>query len=266
MPTAGSTRHPLFARFFDRFAVRDEERGQAELRRELLAGMAGRVVEVGAGNGLNFPHYPASVRLLVAVEPEPYLRWRAAQAARVAPIPIRVVAGTADHLPVADESVDAVVVSGVLCSVPDPRTALTEFRRVLRPGGELRFYEHVRSGSRPRGWYQDAANLLWPRFMGGCHPNRDTRAAIEQAGYRVAACRGLLFPPGSRLLPVAPRILGRATPGQREFQASRLSLSEAQEWSPVGSTSALSRALFGRRRARSRRGCARPPRGGRRGR
>jgi ubiquinone/menaquinone biosynthesis C-methylase UbiE len=215
MPTASSTRHPLFARFFDRFAARDEERGQAELRRELLAGLAGGVVEVGAGNGLNFSQYPASVRLLVAVEPEPYLRARAAEAARAAPISIRVVAGTADQLPVADASIDAVVVSGVLCSVPDAGAALAEFRRVLRPGGELRFYEHVRSRSRPRGWYQDAAGLLWPRVMGGCHPNRDTRAMIEQAGYRVAACRGFLFPPGSRFLPVAPRILGRATAERR---------------------------------------------------
>jgi SAM-dependent methyltransferase len=214
MPAPSSTRHPLFARFFDRFAARDEERGQAELRRELLAGAAGRVVEVGAGNGLNFPHYPASVLLLVAVEPEPYLRLRAAEAARAAPVPVRVVAGTADHLPLAAGSVDAVVVSGVLCSVPDPGAALAELRRVLRPGGELRFYEHVRSPTLPRAWYQDAANLVWPRLMGGCHPNRDTKAAIERAGYRLATSRGFLFPPGSRL-PVAPRILGRATAGGR---------------------------------------------------
>lgn len=215
MTTASSIRHPLFARYFDRFAARNEERGQAELRRELLAGLAGLVIEVGAGNGRNFAHYPASVRLLVAVEPEPYLRQRATQAARAAPIPICVVAGTADQLPLADASVDAVVVSGVLCSVPDPHAALANVRRVLRGGGELRFYEHVRSGSWPRGWYQDAASLLWPRVMGGCHPNRDTRAVIEQAGYRVAACRGFLFPPGSRFVPVAPRILGRATAERR---------------------------------------------------
>jgi ubiquinone/menaquinone biosynthesis C-methylase UbiE len=212
MPAASSTRHPLFARFFDRFAARDEERGQAELRRELLAGAAGRVVEVGAGNGLNFPHYPASVRLLVAVEPEPFLRERAASAARSAHVPVRVVAGTADRLPLAAGSVDAVVVSGVLCSVPDPGAALAEFRRVLRPGGELRFYEHVRSPTRPRAWYQDAANLVWPRLMGGCHPNRDTQATIARAGYRLASSREFVFPPGSRL-PVAPRILGRATAG-----------------------------------------------------
>jgi ubiquinone/menaquinone biosynthesis C-methylase UbiE len=214
MPTATATRHPLFARFFDRIGARDEERGQAELRRELLAGLAGRVVEVGAGNGLNFPHYPASVRLLVAVEPEPYLRLRAAETVRWAPVPIRVVAGTADRLPLADASADAVVVAGVLCSVPDPRAALAEFRRVLQSGGELRFYEHVRSGSRPRAWYQDATDLLWPRLMGGCHPNRDTEATIEQAGYHVVACRGFVFPPDARFLPVAPRILGRATPEQ----------------------------------------------------
>jgi ubiquinone/menaquinone biosynthesis C-methylase UbiE len=203
-------RHPLFARFFDRFAGRDEPRGQAALRRELLAGLAGRVIELGAGNGLNFPHYPATVAEVVAVEPEAYLRGRAVAAARAAPVGIRVVDGNAVRIPARDGSFDAAVVSGVLCSVADPPAALAELRRVLRPAGELRFYEHVRARGRLRGWAQDAADVVWPRLMGGCHPNRDTRTAIERAGYRIVACRSLTFPPSARLSPVAPRILGIA--------------------------------------------------------
>jgi SAM-dependent methyltransferase len=205
-------RHPLFARFFDRVAAKDEARGQAELRRELLAGLVGRVVELGAGNGLNFPHYPPAVTEVVAVEPEAYLRERAEHAARSAPVPIVVVNGAADHIPAPDGSFDAAVVSGVLCSVPDPQVALAELRRVLRPGGELRFYEHVRATGGIRGRVQDAADLVWPRLMGGCHPNRDTRAAIEDAGYRIESYRALIFPPGARVSPVAPRILGIARP------------------------------------------------------
>jgi ubiquinone/menaquinone biosynthesis C-methylase UbiE len=203
-------RHPIFARMFDRFAAKDEERGQAELRRELLRGLAGRVIELGAGNGLNFPHYPADVDELVAVEPEAYLRERAAEAARTAPVPIEVVDGVAGRVPAEDASFDAAVVSGVLCSVPEVDSALAEVRRVLREGGELRFYEHVRGRNRLRGGFQDAVDLVWPRLMGGCHPNRDTLAAIESAGYTIESCRGFKFPPGARFSPVAPRILGVA--------------------------------------------------------
>jgi ubiquinone/menaquinone biosynthesis C-methylase UbiE len=210
MATDQPVRHPIFARMFDRFAAKDEERGQAELRRDLLRGLAGRVIELGAGNGLNFPHFPADVDELVAVEPEAYLRERAAEAARTAPVPIEVVDGVAGRLPAEDASFDAAVVSGVLCSVTDVDSALAEVRRVLREGGELRFYEHVRGRNRLRGGFQDAVDLVWPRLMGGCHPNRDTLAAIESAGYTIESCRGFKFPPGARFSPVAPRILGVA--------------------------------------------------------
>ena len=206
----GAVRHPLFARFFDRFGAKDEERGQAALRQELLAGLRGRVVELGAGNGLNFPHYPPEVEELVAVEPEEYLRERAVEAARSAPVPVRVVHGIAGRIPAPESSFDAAVVSGVLCSVPDVQAALADLGRVLRSGGELRFYEHVRAGDPVRGRIQDAADLLWPRLMGGCHPNRDTLDAIKRAGYRIESCRSLTFPPSARLSPVSTRILGIA--------------------------------------------------------
>jgi ubiquinone/menaquinone biosynthesis C-methylase UbiE len=202
--------NPLFARFFHRYCGRDRGRGERELRRELVAGASGRVVEVGAGNGINFEHYPASVTELIAVEPEPYLRAQAEKAAVDAPIRVRVVTGVAASLGLARESADVVVVSGVLCSVPDQREALEEFRRVLRPGGELRFYEHIRSQRPGFAVWQRAVDLLWPRLMGGCHTDRDTFAAIQEAGFRIDRCRGFGFPPEARLYPVAPRILGLA--------------------------------------------------------
>jgi ubiquinone/menaquinone biosynthesis C-methylase UbiE len=202
-------KNPLFARLFACLGARNEERGNRELRRELVAGLSGRVLEVGAGTGLNFPHYPASVTELVAVEPEPYLRARAGAAAAGAPVPVQVVSGTAAALPAADGEFDAVVVSGLLCSVRDVPAALTEFTRVLRPGGQLRFYEHVRSRDPLFARYQQAADLVWPHLMGGCHVHRDPRAAISRS-LTVEASRGFRFPPTARFSPVAPRILGVA--------------------------------------------------------
>jgi ubiquinone/menaquinone biosynthesis C-methylase UbiE len=201
--------NPLFARYFARFGGRNEERGNRELRQEMLAGLSGRVLEVGPGSGLNFPHYPPGVREVVAVEPEPYLRSRAVEAAAAADVRIRVADGTADELGVEDGSFDAVVVSGLLCSVADPEAALTEFHRVLRPGGQLRFYEHVRSRDLVFAWFQQTADLVWPRLMGGCHVQRQTRAAIEQV-FTIEKVRGFRFPPDAWAWPVAPRILGIA--------------------------------------------------------
>ncbi len=208
--SATEVNNPIFARLFDRFAAKDRGHGEDALRREMLAGLSGRVLEVGAGNGINFEHYPPTVAELVAVEPEPYLRAAAERAAEAAPVEITVVDGLASSLPADDRSFDAMVVAGVLCSVPDPAAALREFRRVLRPRGELRFYEHVLSRRPGFARFQRAADLIWPRLMGGCHPDRDTLAAIRAAGFDVDRCRGFGFPAHARLYPVAPRILGSA--------------------------------------------------------
>jgi ubiquinone/menaquinone biosynthesis C-methylase UbiE len=188
-----------------------ERRGGAEHRRLMLAGLRGTVVEVGAGSGLNFSHYPPTVTEVIAVEPEPTLRTAAARAAARAAIPIRVIAGVAEALPLEDGSMDAAVASLVLCSVPDQRQALGEIDRVLRPGGELRFYEHVIPTSQPKRALLQFADRsgLWPLIAGGCHPARDTVAAIEHAGFEIQSSRRIMFS-ASRLEPAIPVVIGTA--------------------------------------------------------
>ncbi|MGI8597143.1 MAG: class I SAM-dependent methyltransferase [Thermoleophilaceae bacterium] len=204
-----SVHHPLFARVYARIGSKAEDRGQAEHRRELLAGLSGRVVEVGAGNGLNFPHYPDTVSEVVAVEPEGYLREHAVEAAAGAAVSVRVVDGVAERLPLDDSSVDAGVASLVLCSVPDQDVALRELLRVIRPGGELRFYEHVVSEKRRAARVQGAADAtFWPTIGGGCHMARDTGTAIARAGFIVEHCERFSFAPAPLLS--LPHIRGLA--------------------------------------------------------
>jgi ubiquinone/menaquinone biosynthesis C-methylase UbiE len=206
-----AVRNPLFARLYTWLSRGAERAGAAEHRDETLAGLRGRVVEIGAGNGLNFTHYPAEVEEVVAVEPEPYLQARAREAAAAAPVKVTVVDGTADHLPGADGEFDAAVASLVLCTVPDQSRALAEVRRVLRPGGELRFYEHVRAPDRGRARWQDRlARRLWPALGGGCHPNRDTEAAIVAAGFDVERARRFEWKPGPGMGIIAPHVIGVA--------------------------------------------------------
>lgn len=205
-----ANRHPLFARLW----VAIGRREPAEIRhhrQELVRGLSGRVLEVGAGTGTNFAHYPPAVERVVAVEPEPYLRRRAHAAAARAAIDITVLDGTADALPAEDGSFDAAVVCLVLCSVPDQAAALAEVRRVLRPGGELRFYEHVRSRRPALAFIQRALDrLVWPRAFGGCHTARDTSAAIGAAGFDVEEQRRMWVNPVVLVVPVAPHVIGRA--------------------------------------------------------
>jgi SAM-dependent methyltransferase len=202
-------RHPLFARLYARQSIQAERKGIADQRQRMLAGLEGVVVEVGAGNGLNFPHYPATVTEVVAVEPEPYLRERAEKATSEAPRPVTVTAGTAEHLPLPDASFDAGVASFVLCSVKDPLQALRELHRVIRPGGELRFNEHVVADRRGLAILQRGLDVLWPHVAGGCHMSRDTAALMRQAGFEVEQVERFTFsiPP---LDPPKPHILGIA--------------------------------------------------------
>src|SRR5438874_13806468 len=202
--------HPLFARFYLRMTSSRKAAGEDEYRHELLAGLSGRVIEVGAGNGLNFPLYPETVDEVVAVEPEPLLREAATKNAADAPVPVQVIDGVSGRLPVEDGSFDAGVASLVLCSVPDQQRALTEFHRVIRPGGELRFYEHVvAERPMPARLQRLADATFWPRVGGGCHLSRNTGAAIEQAGFTVESSKRFSFTPGAPVPPI-PHILGIA--------------------------------------------------------
>jgi ubiquinone/menaquinone biosynthesis C-methylase UbiE len=204
---------PLFARIQARAAAIEERRGGADRRRQLLGGLSGRVVEVGAGSGVSFAHYPASVSELIAIEPEPALRGRALRAAKDAAVPVQVVDGMAERIPAADSSVDAVVFAGVLCSVADPRRVLDEARRVLKPDGELRFYEHVIAhNARLRGFQRLLDATIWPRFFGSCRTTRDTEATLRSAGFTIEERERFSFRPTLLATPVAPRILGRARP------------------------------------------------------
>ena len=202
--------HPLFARFYLRMASSRKAHGEDEYRRRLLEGLSGQVIEVGAGNGLNFHLYPEAVTRVLAVEPEALLREAARETAGEAAVPIEVVEGVAGRLPAADESFDAGIASLMLCSVPDQQRALAEFHRVIRPGGELRFYEHV-VADRPIGarLQRIADATFWPRVGGGCHLARDTGAAIEQAGFKIESSERFTFSPGAPVPPI-PHILGVA--------------------------------------------------------
>ncbi|MBT8160286.1 class I SAM-dependent methyltransferase [Arthrobacter terricola] len=184
-------------------------RGAAGHRRELLAGLQGTVIEVGAGEGSSFAYYPDTVRSVLAVEPDDYLRALASEKARSAPVPVGVLSGMAEKIPAPDHSADAVVVSLVLCSVPNQEAALAEIRRVLRPEGTLAFYEHVRSRRRFTAAVEDLVSPAWQRLAGGCHPNRNTLDAIAEAGFKVVQNRRFSFAPAP-LVPSFEHILGRA--------------------------------------------------------
>jgi len=154
-------------------------------RKRIVEDARGDVLEVGAGNGFNFPHYRAATRV-VAIEPDPEMLKRGLSRARAASVPIELRPGDAHHLDFPDDSFDTVIFSLVLCTIPNPARALAEARRVLRPGGEMRFYEHVRSQDPAVARKQDRWLKPWRAVNLGCHPNRDTVATIEGAGFRFA--------------------------------------------------------------------------------
>ncbi len=209
MPST-TVRHPIFARLYDKLSVVAEAAGSREHRTELLAGLSGRVIEVGAGTGLNFAHYPSAVSEVVAVEPEPHLRAKAVEAATSATVAITVTDATAGDLPHGEATFDAAVYSLVLCSVADPAAALAEAHRVVKPGGELRFYEHVKADTARLASLQRRLDHVWPLFAGGCHTARDTSQSIIDAGFDIESERRFRFEPTLLAKPVAPHIIGTA--------------------------------------------------------
>jgi SAM-dependent methyltransferase len=203
--------HPWFARMWARIAATMEGHGAAEHRARLLTGTTGRVVELGAGTGANFAHYPSGVVEVLAVEPEPHLRDLAIRAAERVAVPVVVVDGSGDRIPAEDGAFDTAVVSLVLCSVPDQATALRELARVLRPGGRLHFWEHVRAEGAGFARVQGVLDAtVWPTVGGGCHTARDTEAAIAAAGFTVERVERFRFPDARVPAPTAPQILGTA--------------------------------------------------------
>lgn len=207
-----AVRHPIFARLYALVGPLMDRGGLADRRRELLAGLAGRVIEVGAGSGLNFTHYPPAVTGVLAVEPEPRLRRIAERAAGQVSVPLEVVDAVAERLPAGDGAFDAAVASLVLCTVSDPQRATRELHRVIRPGGELRFLEHVRADG---GALRRVQRLLdaagWPAFSGGCHTSRDTVALITEAGFTLDRISRFRFPEGGVTMPTSPHVLGAAS-------------------------------------------------------
>jgi SAM-dependent methyltransferase len=201
--------HPFFARVWP-VAVNHEARAVRRLRQENLAGLSGRVLEVGAGIGTNFALYPDSVEQVIAIEPEPRLATRARAAAAAAPVPVRVIGATAEGYS-CDELFDAVVCSLVLCSVDDPDGVLRHLMSFLRPGGQLRYLEHVASPG-ARGRLQRVADAtVWPTLLGNCHTHRDTERLIVAAGFEVDTSRRERTLPFWSIRPVVSDLaIGRA--------------------------------------------------------
>jgi SAM-dependent methyltransferase len=177
----------IMALVYDPFLWLGEMAGMRRLRSTLLGDASGRVVEIGAGTGLNIAHYPEEVAELVLIEPEPGMRRRLARRVERHGHVARIVDARAERLPLADASVDTVVSTLALCTVDEPESALSEIARVLRPDGQLLFIEHVRASSRFLAACQDKLLQPWRRFAGGCLCNRPTLGLMRACGFTVAA-------------------------------------------------------------------------------
>lgn len=176
-----------FSAAYDRGFKGAEDAGLREMRGELLAQARGRVLELGAGTGLNLGLYPQTIETLTMVEPDPHmtkqLRQKLADSGRSAEI--SVVEAPGEDLPFPDGSFDTVVVTLVLCTVPDQSATLAEIKRVLAPGGQLLFLEHVRAHDPGLAKWQDRLEGPWKFLADGCRCNRDTVAAIGAAGFEL---------------------------------------------------------------------------------
>jgi ubiquinone/menaquinone biosynthesis C-methylase UbiE len=190
----------MFAAVYDRGLKRTEEGGLGEMRRELLAGAGGRVLEIGAGTGVNLDLYPEAVTELVLVEPDPHMAKRLRARLAASPRQATVLEAPAEKLPHPDASFDVAVTTLVLCTVPNPEAALAELRRVLVPGGRLLLIEHVRAEDAGSARWQDRLEKPWQFLGDGCHCNRDTAASLADAGFETGGLE-----PGH--LPKAPPIV-----------------------------------------------------------
>ena len=209
--------HPFFARMWTVISAHETPLLR-RLRADNLAGLSGRVLEVGAGTGTNFAYYPDTVSEVIALEPEAMLARKAREAAAGVSVPVTVIESTIETMP-ASEPFDAVVCSLVLCSVDDPDAVLHQLNSLLKGGGELRYFEHVAS-SGWRGGVQRLADVtIWPRIAGNCHTHRQTERAIRGAGFSVEAVRHLWTFPAWVPLPVSEIALGRAVKNTADTHA-----------------------------------------------
>lgn len=200
--------NPFFARVWT-FMTTHETQLLRDLRKENLAGLSGRVLEVGAGTGTNFAFYPETVTEVVALEPEVHLNAKARVAAVEAPVPVTVLPITLENMPVG-EPFDAAVCSMVLCSVDDPEAVLRKVHEVLKPDGELRYLEHIASRG-IRGQMQKLADAtVWPRFVGNCHTHRDTESYVRTSGFVIDTTRTQAQFPAWVPTPAMEVALGRA--------------------------------------------------------
>src|ERR671920_1104035 len=199
--------HPIFAALYDQKSASAERRGMGDRRRRLLAGARGAVLEIGGGTGANLAHYRDVDRVTIT-EPDPFMRRRLEQKLTDAHVPVEISAAGAEELPFPDGSFDTVVSTLVLCTVPDQESALDEVRRVLRPGGRLLFIEHVRAEGSAARW-QDRLGPLWGHLFGGCHLDRDTVTAIEEAGFEIDSFES--FQPPIAFSGLTPHVQGSAT-------------------------------------------------------
>jgi ubiquinone/menaquinone biosynthesis C-methylase UbiE len=201
-----SIRSRLFARYYERSMQATEAAGLAAMRANLLAEARGDVVEIGAGTGLNLPHFGTDVRTLALVEPDPSMRRRLA-AAIGGRSGTRLVDASAEALPMDDDSTDVVVSALVLCGVDDQARALGEIRRILRPNGRLLLLEHVRASDPEVARRQDRLDWL-QRLFAGCHCNRSTAEAVAAAGFDTSRLRSSNLPNAPTF--VRPLVLGPA--------------------------------------------------------
>jgi len=208
MADDGTVDNPFFARLWSKLSTREPESIKL-LRRENLAGLTGRVLEVGAGTGTNFEFYPASVTEVVAIEPEQRLAVLARQEADRVSVAVTVSTDTVERYG-SGEPFDAVVCSLVLCSVQDPDSVLRQLFSTLRPGGELRYLEHVASTGLRARMQRLADATVWPRLLGNCHTHRHTERSIVDAGFEVADARREWVFPAWVPLPASETAIGRA--------------------------------------------------------
>jgi ubiquinone/menaquinone biosynthesis C-methylase UbiE len=196
--------HKWFAATYDRMQASAERSYMRAIREEIIGGARGRVLELGVGTGLSFPYYNDHVEQVIATEPDPHMLERARRRLKDAGRPIELQQVSAEELPFEDGSFDTVVSMLVLCTVRDPPQALSEVRRVLKPSGELRMYEHVRYDHAFGAFWQDLVTPAWRWFGGGCHPNRDIARLVREAGFEFQQLEL-----GKPVLPIPPMVFAR---------------------------------------------------------